>query len=491
MAIEAFNRYEGQDSTGKQGESWYYTGLSYSALREYDKAVAELGNLIAAYPDSPLWADAWMAKARAQGRAGNTAGAIATYRQLAEARPDAPQAPKALWEAATLEAGTGAAEAAAQAYLALARRYPAADEAWQSYQAAGLSYFRLKDWRHAAESWEEMINADMPVATRPVAYYWLGRAQAAAGELDAAQKSWQSALQWGPTNFYGLRAADWAGEINRPIQASHPLSGTNAGPAELTAEMENWLRGWAGQGSLALPSAITTDPDWQRGQTLLTLGPAGAGPGELGPRAEKCGGYHPWSLAALATAFADAGAYRLSIVCAEELAALSPGGDLTAAPLALQRLAYPMAFAELVQEQATRWGLDPRLIAAVIRQESRFESEAISYAAAQGLMQVMPATADWIALQLGWPDFQPEQIYRPYVNITFGAYYLQWGLQNFDDSVATALAAYNGGPGNAATWRNRAPGDDDLLVALIDLSETRLYVQVVWAQYNMYERLYP
>jgi soluble lytic murein transglycosylase len=199
----------------------------------------------------------------------------------------------------------------------------------------------------------------------------------------------------------------------------------------------------------------------------------------------------PWTQVGLAIAFADAGAHRLSILCAEELAGMAPGGDLSAAPLALQRLAYPLPYLDLLTTEANRRGLDPRLVAAVIRQESRFDSEALSSAAAQGLMQIMPATADWIASRLGWSDFTSEQIYRPYINVAFGAYYLQWGLNQFNNSIATTLAGYNGGPGNAAVWRKLAPSDDDLMVALIDLPETRLYVQVVWSQYDMYRRLYP
>ncbi len=188
---------------------------------------------------------------------------------------------------------------------------------------------------------------------------------------------------------------------------------------------------------------------------------------------------------------ANAGASRLAILCAEQLAGKSPAGTMIAAPAALQRLAYPIPFATLIEEEAIKRGLDPRLIAAVIRQESRFETGAISTAAAQGLMQIIPATADWIALQLGWPGFKPAQIYRPYVNVAFGVFYLQQQALAFDGSLFAALAAYNAGPGNAAVWRKLAPADDDLMAALIDIGETRIYVQTVWVQYMTYRRLYP
>jgi len=490
LAIEAFDRYASQNPSGQGGQAWYYSGLCYIALGEFERGLAELGNFIAAYPDSPLAADAWLARARAQQSAGDTPGTIDTYRQFAAARPTDPQAPKALFQAANLEGGGNALETAAQSYLVLARRYPAADEGWRSYLAAGLTYFRLNKWQQAADIWKEMAEANLSASGRAVAYYWLGRAQAAAGEPQAARASWLSAWQSAPTSFYGLRAADWAAQNGQSLPAPKPSVSSPVTQTQLAAGLDTWLRGWAGDGALAPPPSVLADADWRRGKLLLQLGlraPGLAAWANLQRRHEK----EPWTQAGLAMAFADAGAHRLSILCAEELAGMAPGGDLSAAPLALQRLAYPLPYLDLLTTEANRRGLDPRLVAAVIRQESRFDSEAISSAAAQGLMQIMPATADWIASRLGWSDFTSEQIYRPYINVAFGAYYLQWGLNQFNNNIAATLAGYNGGPGNAAVWRKLAPNDDDLMVALIDLPETRLYVQVVWSQYDMYRRLYP
>ena len=258
--------------------------------------------------------------------------------------------------------------------------------------------------------------------------------------------------------------------------------------ADETAPLAAWLRGWAGDGVLALPEKVKSDPDWRRGEILLGLGlrtQALTNWGRVQKRFEK----EPWALVALALAFHDAGAHRLSLLSAEQVVAFS-GKPMAAAPPALQRLAYPMPLAELIRGEADKWGLDPRLLAAIIRQESRFEAGAASSAGAQGLMQVMPGTAEGIARQLGWSDFRREQAYLPYVNVAFGAYYINQWLKHFNGSAFTALAAYNGGPGNAQLWRNRAPEDDDLMAALININETRVYVQAVWMNYEMYQGLY-
>jgi soluble lytic murein transglycosylase len=490
LAIAAFDRLLAAEPGGRDGAARYYIGLSYLALDQTDRGSAELDAFIAKHPASPLWADAWIAKGRALAKVDRDAEAIAVYRRLAELRPDAPQAPKALWQAAILagQPGPQPSAAAAEAYLVLARKYPKADEGWRAYQNAGLTYFKLGDWRRAAETWREMAdNANLPAFVQPVAYFWLGRAQAAAGDRAAALRSWQTAAASGPESFYGLRAAAWASGKEDQWEGSAAPQAVQ--PEADAAEIAAWLRTWAGAGSLELAAEIKADPDWQRGETLLALGlrsQALVNWGRVQKRYEK----NAWAQAALALALRDAGAHRLSLLSAEQVANLS-GKTMSAAPLGLQRLAYPFPFAELIRGEAAKHNLDPRLLAAIIRQESRFETGAASTAGAQGLMQVMPGTAESIAGQLGWPNFEPQQAYWPYVNVAFGAYYVQQWLRNFDGSVFTALAAYNGGPGNATAWHKWALQDDDLLAALININETRTYVQAVWSNYEAYARLYP
>ena len=491
LAVAAFDRLHATEPASRQGLAVYYTGLSYIAQGDLDLGIKALDEFIAKWPDSAQWADAWMAKARALARAGRTTEAVAAYRELAKQRPASPQAPKALWQVALLLADSAPVQAT-DAYLDVARRYPGADEGWRGYQAAGLALLTQGDWRRAAGVWGEMATAkEIAAFARPVGYYWQGRALAAAGDAVGAKRAWEAGKALGES-YYGLRSAAWLEDKPEAwVREGAPKTEAPLLKSSLDerTEIGNWLKAWAGQGFLTLPERVTSDADWKRGQALLAIGrrtEALQNWERVRKRYEK----EPWTLAALSLAFRDAGANRLSLLSAEGVISLR-AQPLRETPVALQKLAYPFPYKALVQQEAERQNLDPRLLAAIIRQESRFEPGVASSAGAQGLMQVMPGTAAGIAKQMAWPGYQDRQAYWPYVNVAFGSFYVRQWLSHFDGSVFAALASYNGGPGNATAWWRLAPDDDDLFAGLININETRVYVQAVWQNYEFYRRLYP
>jgi len=160
------------------------------------------------------------------------------------------------------------------------------------------------------------------------------------------------------------------------------------------------------------------------------------------------------------------------------------------APPYIARMRYPAFFHELVEKEAQSYGFNPLLLLALIRQESLFNQTAISSANAKGLTQVIPSTAQYIAERLGWSDFEDRDLFRPYVSIAFGAYYLDEQLRIFDGNRAAALAAYNAGPGYTGDWVRLSGGDVDALVATITFDETRRYVQRIYSHYTIYSQLY-
>ncbi len=191
----------------------------------------------------------------------------------------------------------------------------------------------------------------------------------------------------------------------------------------------------------------------------------------------------PSGKAFLAEYYLDSGHYERSVRWGADLLYERP------CPIAY-RLAYPTAYRELVLDAADEFGVDPHLIWAVMREESRFQPEVVSWAGAVGLMQVMPDTGAQIARELD-QSFDPDVLKDPHTSIRFGTYYLNRMLEQFETQDA-ALAAYNAGPGNAARWLDTPLGESSLTFpTAVTFRETRLYITRVRDSQIIYEWLDP
>jgi soluble lytic murein transglycosylase len=158
---------------------------------------------------------------------------------------------------------------------------------------------------------------------------------------------------------------------------------------------------------------------------------------------------------------------------------------------AVREITLPLRHEDIIRQQARDKGLDPALIAAVIYAESRFRDGQTSAAGAQGLMQLTPATARYIARKSGGTQFVVDDLGTPQVNIAYGAYYLRYLLRRYDGNEDFALAAYNAGEGNVDRWIAAARAHDRALtITAIPYSETRAYVGRVKEVRGEYRRAY-
>lgn len=165
----------------------------------------------------------------------------------------------------------------------------------------------------------------------------------------------------------------------------------------------------------------------------------------------------------------------------------------------LDLLLYPRPHRSAVRSAARRYGVDPYLLYAVAREESKFRAEAGSQAGAQGLMQIMPATAQWIAQQRGEKGIiGVRELREPEVNLDLGAWYLDYLAGKFSEKghrLKWTLAAYNGGLGNASRWLSlhkarRGKEPEVQPEDVIDFVESRDYVRKVLASQARYHELY-
>jgi soluble lytic murein transglycosylase len=151
---------------------------------------------------------------------------------------------------------------------------------------------------------------------------------------------------------------------------------------------------------------------------------------------------------------------------------------------------YPFPYFPEIQKWSTKRQLNPLLVIALMRQESRFEAKIKSPVGATGLMQMMPDTAKWIAPQANL-DFKTINLENPSDNIMLGTWYLDHTHKQYGNNSLLAIASYNAGPGNVSKWLQTIPKTDpDEFVEEIPFDETRNYVRQVFGNYWNYLRLY-
>jgi soluble lytic murein transglycosylase len=174
-------------------------------------------------------------------------------------------------------------------------------------------------------------------------------------------------------------------------------------------------------------------------------------------------------------------------------AAVATLGAITLMPdveKAVQEVALPLRHEDIIRQQSADKRLDPSLVAGVIYAESRFRDQT-SHAGARGLMQITPATADYIAEKSGGTQFVHGDLATPQINIAYGTWYLRYLLDRYDDNVVLALCAYNGGEGNVDKWlREGHISDTAFTLDRVPFPETREYVRRVLDARKNYRKQY-
>jgi len=150
---------------------------------------------------------------------------------------------------------------------------------------------------------------------------------------------------------------------------------------------------------------------------------------------------------------------------------------------------YPTPYLAQVEPKARNVGIDTAWVYGLMRQESRFITDAKSSVGAKGLMQLMPATAKWVAKKIGMSDFHPTKVTEMDVNVTLGTNYMKMVLDSLDNHPVLASAAYNAGPGRARKWRAERPLEGAIYAESIPFNETRDYVKKVMANAMSYAAL--
>ncbi|MDK9724216.1 MAG: lytic transglycosylase domain-containing protein [Sterolibacteriaceae bacterium MAG5] len=313
--------------------------------------------------------------------------------------------------------------------------------AWKARAA-----LRTHDWTTVRRTIEQM---PPQLAGDPAWVYWLARALASHGRQQEANLLYQKI--GGQPNFYGNLADEELGRsVTLPAKAAPP-----------TAE------------ELAQAAA---NPALRRALALMRLDIRIEGVREWNWTVR---GMNDRQLLAAAEFARKHDVFDRAISTADRTLAQHDYG-----------LRYLAPYREYVEPKARELALDYSWVYGLMRQESRFVTNARSTVGAKGLMQVMPATAKWVAKKINMPRFHPARVAEMDTNVTLGTNYLKMVLESLDNHPVLASAAYNAGPGRARRWRAEHPLEGAIYAETIPFNETRDYVKKVMSNAIYYAALF-
>lgn len=493
LSIAAFDRYL---STTNENASTvhYYRGMAFRALGEIETAIATWDLVIQGDPEAPWYDEAWEQKAYTQWAYLEQYDiAQQTLLDFVDLNPWHERAAEFLFDAALIAERDRDLALAASIWQRIPPEYPSSGYVSRSIFLSGISYYRLADYQNALAEFERYSGAAATLGDRAAAQLWIGKTYQVLGDDTAAQAAFGRAVNEDPTGYYSERARD----ILLDRQPFEPPLVYDLGydPEYDRIEAEHWMRE-----VFAIPEGVDfgglgdllTDARVIRGTELWNLGLYDQARLEFELLWQDVR-HDPLSNYRLANYLVELGIYRTAIFAAREVLNLNDMDDAATmnAPIFFNHIRFGSYFRELVVPISQAYDFHPLFLFSVIRQESLFESWVQSSAGALGLMQIIPSTGANIAEQASWPpNYSVDDLNRPKVSITFGADYLADQRDYFNGEYYTALAAYNGGPGNAAIWRELAGDDPDLFLEVIRFEETRRYIRGIYEIFSIYRRLY-
>jgi len=449
-------------------------GIALRALRVVADAAARLNRYEAAARALELAANRAPAEQRARLRldqarmlirAGQDKKAQPILTQVSTTGAESEIADALALHARALDDGGRDAEAAAL-YRQIASRFPNREVAGTAMWRLGWLAWLRGDIAAAGEQWARLADSPGGRAFRGAALYWRGRTVEHLRDRAAAEPIYLKVLAEAPRSYYGMLAARRVARAPETPRRS-PATAFPAKPED----------------------AVATDPGFARVDLLRRIGLVEYAWEELEDVVAASVGDHARLYGASAAYVRDE-RYHLALRIARRyFGTLAVSGDPTL-PRAFWEIIYPLGWRNDVADAARRAGLDPYLVAAVVREESSYYPRAVSRAGARGLMQLMPATARPMADLRGLAFEGGSLLDDPRANLDMGASFLSGLLKEFGDPHL-ALAAYNAGPKRARDWwKSRRTNDMEAWVEQIPYDETRHYVKRVTLSWEEYRRIY-
>lgn len=497
VGIAAFDRYLQGNPPENDGTAYYYRALSKNSLGFYDDALIDYEIFISNYSAHPRWDDAWGEKAFIEwAQKGDYSKGAQTLLEFVNLAPNSSQAADYLMSAARIYERDAQYDKAIETWSRVTIEYPGSPQSSYAAFLMGIVDYRRGNHRAALDTFKRSLALSISEEDKSRALLWIGRSYQVLGEQNPAADAWREGQNLNPGGYYSERARDLL--LERAPFTAGSSANYAIDLAQERADADAWMRltfnlgsdaDLNGLGSLAL------DPRIIRGREYFELGMLDEARlefedlrKELETAKDAVGSYR------LANYLLDLGMYRSAVFAARQVLTIAGLDDHTEsmmAPAYFSHVRYGLYYSDLVIPIAQEKGFDPLFVFSVIRQESLFEGFVRSTAGAHGLMQIIAPTGAQIASELGKPiNYSEEDLYRPYVSVLFGTHYLSRNRALFNGDLYATLAAYNGGPGNAAAWKELSGADPDLFLESVRFEETRNYIRNIYEIFIIYRRLY-
>ena len=451
---------------GLEGRIWLNLGISYFRSRRYQEAKATFERAWQKFPQGEEGGTILLWLGRTALRQGDNSLARDYILSLLSRFPQGELVPQALMLLGQAAEDEKDEEGARRAYLKLVEDYWGSKEAEEALWRTSWFDYKAGHLLEALKGFKKLAEAALEPIDRDKATFWQAKVLERLGEVNAARLIYRSLAEGAPLSYYGSRARE---KLETPLRRPIPIP-------------INWL---------VAPARIDGGIHLEKAQELIRLELKEDAVREIEFALYTTGGDDKL------LAYGSHLLYQLGDFRRGHQIARRAFADLvrTSPPDGPERLfwqlAYPIAYREEVERWAGEFKIDPLIILAVMREESAFHPQAISRSGAIGLMQVIPSTGRIIAQEQGIPNFSPEMLNDPSLNVRFGTWYLVKRLEQFWGDEILALASYNAGYQAVLGWMvEKGYRDGEEFIEDITYQETRNYIKRVLRSYEAYRAIY-
>ncbi len=458
------------------GQAVYFIGRSYHRQRKYDLAIREYKKVVTLYPASDYLTRALYQTTICYRRKKMPHIAQQRLKAFVKDYSWSEYAHKALFELGWVQENEEHFNLALESYRQLTQKYPNSKYASDAYWRIGWIQYKHKRYDESIETFASLTRLFPGNRLAMAAHFWTAKCYERKNQPETAKRIYREVLgahHW----YYGSRAEAVLRGMGEKIEAAKSAAVSirvNAVPNH-----SKWKQLGLKQSPRVgkLMELRFYDDAIKETKAEIRL-----------RRGDQNANYH-----SLILCYQRKGKFFEVYDYAKQMSGLASIRDENGAiPLALFQLLYPIHYRDTIDKYAGKYEMDPLFVAAMIREESRFGADLVSWAGAIGLMQIMPSTGRELARQLKIPRFEKGMLYKPSVNIELGTKYMKYLMGLYQGSHELVTGAYNGGPGRMSRWvKERGLADLDEFIEDVAIDETRRHIKKVIDSYYVYRKLYP